>query len=98
MKLKKWKDTYPTASEYYDSFHDSEEGKKVWELAYDANNKDWDEESDEEEPVVIAHDIVIDGMESWLLNDVEENEYEKASKWFETLREDLSESIYAGLT
>lgn len=98
MKLKEWKTAYPTADEYYDAFHGSPEGEKIWEAAHEAAQEDWDEESDDEEPIIVAYDIVIDGMESWLLNDVPEGEYDKASKWFETMRDDLSESIFAGLS
>lgn len=98
MKLQEWKNAYSTAEDYYDAFHGSQEGEAIWEAAYEASQEDWNEEGDDEDPVIVAHDIVIDGMESWLLNDVPEGEYDKASEWFETMRDDLSESIFAGLT
>jgi hypothetical protein len=98
MKLTEWKTKYPTSEDYYDAFHESQEGQKIWQQAYDAASEDWDEESDDEEPLIIAHDIVMDGMEGWVLDDVDEAEYDQAGEWFETLHDDLSESVFAGLT
>lgn len=98
MKLKEWKELYPTTDKYYDEFTVLPEGQKVWSLAHDAMQEDWNEESEEEEPVIIALDIVMDGLESWVLNDVEADEWDNASEWFETMREELSESVFGGLT
>lgn len=98
MKLKEWKKAYPNADKYYDEFTIVPEGEKVWSLAHDAMQEDWDEESDDEEPVIIALDIVMAGLESWVLDDVEESEYNDASKWFETMRDELSDSVFGGLT
>lgn len=98
MKLEEWKNAYPTAEEYYDAFHGSQEGDKIWDVAHEASQEDWDEEGDDEEPLIVAHDIVIAGMESWLLDDMSDDEYDKASQWFETMRDNLSESIFGGLT
>lgn len=98
MNVKKWKALYPDAETYYDAFHELKLGKETWQLAFNALNEDWDEEGDEEDPLIVAHDIVMDGLEGWLINSVEEKEWKKANEWFETLSEELSESVFAGLT
>lgn len=105
MSLKQWKQKYPDAQSFYDGFHGSEDGIDAWQRAYEYMNQDEDDEQHEDsefmEPVDKAYDEVDWAMELWILddfNDVNDQDYKLAQAWFESMKDELGEMIYAGLT
>jgi hypothetical protein len=104
MTLEQWKQKYPDAQSFYDGFHGSDDGTDAWQRAYEYMNQTDYEEEDEDgltDSTDLAYDEVDQAMELWVLDDftsANEKDYEAALAWFESMRDELGEMIYAGLT
>lgn len=95
MKLEQIKALYPDAESFYDAFTQSEFGKEIWEDAW----RDHPEFNDGGEDMDNATDDILFGMREWISElGIDDSEDEDADVWFESMYDELAESIMAGLT
>ena len=92
MTLYEWKQKYLNADMYYDAYFSSEEGQKLWSLAHTTIQNELSEDS-----LINAFNMLLDGLEIWLINNVPQDEKNAAAQWFQSFVDILGERVFADL-